>query len=457
MTARFRRLLSQAALEQLGPARLTRLQGQAAYGDRTNPIRLSRLQIQSVYGDRTNPIYVSSMAVQGLFSLKEAPEDRITLPAVLDRELNPYRPTLPNEVEELSPILYEFMRESVGTTREQHNLTQAGDSTFPWELLTKIGPQKQFTLGSLGRFYHDDYGLILARYVQFQGMKESKWLTAPVGRLASSRVVDWKVTNDPGLSGPDLAMGILGSFTQPQNGWYGWVITQGANHANLRVLEGEALNQEQELVWYGDERLRGGGLGRVIGRVRGRVEEVNRFQWQLTPGTVFIDVEGPSVDSLRAMLGASFEEIESKLKAVQAAIDSIDVDNLLPTLDQLLAGLGQLQTNLTDDRRRNLADFSELRRRLNVLETSGSGLALYTRITEERNQIDRRQDASIQRLTELIQGAADYGPQIQSLTDLVSELQKKSGKSLVPLVTGEIPPRLVYLPDGQLVFVEIDL
>ena len=446
MAVRVTRAGLEAAIGVAGTVRVTRIQLSAAYNDRTKPIRVTRVQAQVAYNDRTNPVRVTRMVAQVLRSIEDAPEVVATLPAVPDREPNPYRPTLPDEIEAVSPLLFDHLKEQTETIRLQHNVTQAGDSTFPWEELTKVGPERQYTLGSLGRFYHDDYGIILARYCQFTRMAEASWPTGPVGYLRSESVVSWRVTNDIALSSPDLVAGIMGAFRSPKEGWYGWVLTQGANHAPLLLNEEDKLSQTGQLVWKGVNLLGSTGSGRVLGRAVAPNHLVHRFQNQMDTGTVMLGVEGPSIESLRALLGGSFDGLEDQIRKIQATLEALGADTLIENLNTLLAEVESQGTEIADLQKLK-SQIAEIRRKLDQV-TGDSGLtALYDRITNEQLLITDPLSEAIRRLTDrliAVENALNNLPPAQTPV-----------KSYVPLVDGGIPPQLVYLPNGELVLVEV--
>src|SRR3546814_7546433 len=65
--------------------------------------------------------------------------------------------------------------------REQHNLAQAGDSTFHWGVLTEVSATPLYNLGSIGRFYHDEFGISIARYCKFTSFEKTIAKATPVG------------------------------------------------------------------------------------------------------------------------------------------------------------------------------------------------------------------------------------------------------------------------------------
>lgn len=248
---------------------------------------------------------------------------------IKDRERNPYSAQTTENPAEQQRVL-----------REQHNFTQAGDSTFDYGLLLKAHPTRQFTLGSLGRFYHDDYGLILARYCEFSGMVEGSKQGQPVGRLKTSTLVDWKVTNNFSKSGADLVLGLCCIATIPASGSFGWVVTQGANPVSLEADSAAVPPQDAPYSWVTDGTVGLAARGRILGRRWGRAGTS-----QLFPGAFFTDLEGPSqadiASLVRGDLATELTQITANtsllvttgttLLAVQASLDSLYASDLTIT------------------------------------------------------------------------------------------------------------------------------
>lgn len=457
MAVRVTRTTGEIVLSDRVRARITRVQGQTLFDDRTNPVRVTRVQAQTVFNDRTNPVRVTRFAAQVLGSLLEAPElipPRAEI--ALIREANPYRPVLPTEVEDVSRPLFDFMAEHTEIQREQHNVTQAGDSTFPWELLTKWGSERQFTLGSLGRFYHDDYGIILARYCRFTKLAKATWVNGPVGLLRSDDVVSWRVTNDPKISSPELLVGILAAYEQPDDDSYGWVVTQGANPVPLLLPEKKAIAKGVDLTWNGFETVDIDSPGVIVGRTRSKNVEVNQFQNQMPIGTVYLKCEGPSIESLRAMLGASFTAIEDQVAKIQAAIDALDPENLLDGLNGLSEALDNVDDRLKTIETDSLPQIADLRRRVTKLENQDWINTLYLKITGEWQLVTDALKARIEEVARSIPAPASP-EDLQALIKLAADANRNAQRKLIPMVTGEIPPVLVYLPTGELVFLEITI
>lgn len=218
-------------------------------------------------------------------------------------EINPYRPTIPSEIWAKDEILARFLREQSEILRQEHNKTQAGDTTFPWELLTRSSDSKQYNLGAQGKFYHPDYGIIHARYVQFTDWILAATSVSPVGFIAGASSQDWIVTNDFSLSSGDLAVGMAFLQDLPSQEAYGWAVTQGANPLSMSAI-GIPSKVNEPYTWLGDGVLQAGGLGTVVGTRR-----PNRNDPLIAAGEFYIDVKGLSNDSIIALVQ---EQIDSQ-------------------------------------------------------------------------------------------------------------------------------------------------
>lgn len=200
-------------------------------------------------------------------------------------ELNPYRPIVPDEIREVSPALHDYLQEQASTLRIQHNKIQAGDTTFPWEVLTDWSDRQEYTLGSLGGFYHNDYGMILARYVRFTYMNQDIDEGSPIG-MDIITDMPWHVTNVLQRSKQELAIGIGACFEKPPSGAFGWVIVSGVN---IQSLYADApVNNEEQVGWIASGLV--GLTQHKIGRVRkGSYELVAPNTYDILPGAFFID------------------------------------------------------------------------------------------------------------------------------------------------------------------------
>lgn len=250
---------------------------------------------------------------------------------IKDRERNPYRSTYPQAdvpVAASDPI-QEHHDEQQRVIREQHNTTQAGDTTFDYGLLLKAEPSKSYTLGSLGKFYHDDYGMIHARYVQFKGMAETAFQGAPVGRLKAASTVDWEVTNDIDLSGDDLVVGITFVKDAPADGWFGWAVTHGANPATMGTMSDAIATQNDPYSWTLTGYIGIAARGRVLCRRWG-----TPMHSAIPAGTVFVALEGLSPADL------AWEIQQDTLDQVQA------INDLAGRVTSVVGRVTTVETNL---------------------------------------------------------------------------------------------------------------
>src|SRR3546814_19737034 len=79
---------------------------------------------------------------------------------------------------------------------------QAGDSTFHWGVLTEVSATPLYNLGSIGRFYHDEFGISIARYCKFTSFEKTIAKATPVG-LNTRLNQHWVLTNRIDLSDPE--------------------------------------------------------------------------------------------------------------------------------------------------------------------------------------------------------------------------------------------------------------
>jgi hypothetical protein len=170
-------------------------------------------------------------------------------------EHNPYRPEIPERMIELGDDAYNYMRENQQILRQQHNFYIAGDSTFPWQLVLDTHVQPLYTLGSISRFFSQDFGLIHARYVQFENMIDNGLPAAPVGLIKNDATLTWKVTNNILLSDKRLVVGISGAPITPVNGVYGWAIMDGANLQAVVNESEDSVKGEAFVLDWQDQQL----------------------------------------------------------------------------------------------------------------------------------------------------------------------------------------------------------
>lgn len=451
--------------------RVTRVQGSVHYADRTNPVRASRVQVSVHYADRTLPVRVTRLFLQVHMDTTQVLEFGFTessaefFPASIDQtqelipEFNPYRPTVPEEYSDISSTLYEFQREDTEIKRQQHNLIQAGDTTFPWQMLTQLNTEKFYTLGSLGRFYHPDFGIILARYVRFELMTIPT-SAAPVGRLLQSKAVDWVVTNKYGESHPDLVVGVIASYEPPSNGTFGWVIVNGACLATVTNLS-QGHETGEAFSWAETGAVSADATGRVLGRRVGRQNTKS-----LISGVFCVEVESWSAAALRILFAEDFDQISVELGLINTRVTELENTNV--AVAGIQTSLNALQTRLIrEENRRAQADAGIIAR----INAGGgvTGAQLSAAVTNLINMIQVGDDNLSVRITAaqaradaayaLAAGivAPDLTPIYNSLSDILTRLGdiQAQPRGFLPLVDGSVPPNLMYLDDGSLVYVEV--
>lgn len=141
-------------------------------------------------------------------------------------ETNPFRPDVPSLPENLTD-LHEYLRAQAHVIYEQHNKTQAGDSTFPIELASLCGPTQLYNLGSLTRFFHAEFGIIYARYVKFCGNYWTEAAHSIVGHEQNSD--EWVVTNVLTRVSSTRIVGQVLCTGESIGNNYGWVQVAGPN------------------------------------------------------------------------------------------------------------------------------------------------------------------------------------------------------------------------------------
>lgn len=172
---------------------------------------------------------------------------------------------------------------------QQHINNQLGDATYSWIELAHLTDTPLHNLGAVGRFLHQKYGQIQARYVQFESPKAALWTGAPVGYANKTDGFKWQVTNDKDKSHRNALIGLQAAYTAPKTGQYGWVIIEGINTQSLQFIGVSAPTIGDLLTWYS-----AGFVGLTAGAVVGRVASVSGITavspgiWAIPPAAVHI-------------------------------------------------------------------------------------------------------------------------------------------------------------------------
>lgn len=148
------------------------------------------------------------------------------LPLPLRTDQNPIRPSVDPSVTGSVEGLNSFLNRQAETLHREQARSAGGDTTLSWEILTQTEALPRYTLGSEGRFWHEDYGIIRARYVKFDKLVGGGDEGFPVGILGNQEN-PWVVTDDLSQSHANLVVGVAAPYDFFESDSYGWVITDG--------------------------------------------------------------------------------------------------------------------------------------------------------------------------------------------------------------------------------------
>jgi hypothetical protein len=371
-------------------------------------------------------------------------------------EHNPYRPRIPEQLVRLGDDYYDFAEENQQILREQHNITQAGDTTFPFQLLARAHDDKLYKLGAIGRFYHEDYGVILARYVQFSEMKTVPVSHSPVGLFKKANSLDWVVTNDISLSHPDLVVGVAAPFTLPTESQFGWVIVDGPN---LQQLQNDSTTSAigESLTWHNSGTVSNTAEGKILGR---RVNKAGSDN-VLAAGQLWVRVESLSEASLAKIVDAANAALAKLIADLTTKVNGLPTSTNLASLQASVTALTtKLSLEITNRQQVDAAIEAQLAALDAVTSTQLDNAItnLSTTIEAQLTNLQSQLDA----VRALAQAAMDKAnlatsgtlqAQIDAiLQSLANEINHPKGR--FPVVDGSVPPNLVYMPDGSLVYVE---
>jgi hypothetical protein len=382
----------------------------------------------------------------------------VSLAAPPAPENNPYRPTIPESIEaSAGSETYDYMRENQEILREQHNITQAGDSTFPYQMLIKSHVQKQFNLGAVGRFFHADYGIIQARYVQFNRIQVVTTPHCPVGLFKNKDVLDWVVTNRLDLSDANLVVGISAPWALPGNGEYGWVIVDGPNLQQIQN-NSDTFALGEAFVWDDSGSVSTTAKGKVLGR------RVNKTDIpRLSAGTMWIRAESFSEAQIDEFVVASTQTLLDSITALQKVVSGLPSIGAITTLQKTVISISarlttEISARLEADLRINETianlDFvtgTQLDNAIGLAQTELQ--ALIDNMSARIDALTARVNASISRLDD-VEGAEErLQTQLDGIMVALGTLIRLK-RNRFPVVDGSVPPNLVYIPDGSLVWTE---
>lgn len=294
------------------------------------------------------------------------PFSLLVVPAV-KTEWNPLRPDIPPEIADSDPNLYDYLREQAEILREQHDLTQAGGTTFPWELMFQTSEEPQFQLGALSRFYHQDYGILLGRYVQFSD-RWSNGTQGPVGR--DLKYGDWVVTNQLDKSHNTQLLGVSVAYAEELANLYGWVMVYGRGLTSLRIEADERPVDFQGFTWTDTARA-GIGPGLLLGRVIDS-DALGAFAaslWVAPIGGWFCELQGVTDEYIAQITAGDLNELSDRLDAVENAIETQIVD-YQPQLDTINNSITNLTNGLARESEQRALVNNSFLQRIQALESA---------------------------------------------------------------------------------------
>lgn len=375
-------------------------------------------------------------------------------------EHNPYRPRIPEQLIHIGDDYYDFTEENQQILREQHNITQAGDTTFPYQLVIQAHDNKLYKLGSIGRFYHEDYGVSLARYVQFESMTTVEVASCPVGLFKKAKSLEWKVTNDFSLSDPDLVVGVSAAYVTPKNDQYGWVLINGAS---LQPIKNTSTTAEigESFAWSASGEINNTTAGKILGR---RVNKLDTDSTAMLAGQMWIQLESMSVGSINAIFDTRIADISAALADLQDVIAGLpDAATIAAINAQVNLLKNQLLAEISARIQADVAIQDQIAALNTVSQTDLNNLAinmannLASAVAAIQAQLDEIRAIALDALDKANQAlSADLTAiwaQISAiLTMLTTEIARPKGR--FPIVDGSVPPNLVYTEDGSLVYLE---
>lgn len=332
--------------------RVTTLKVGAFTNDKTHGVRATTLKVGVYADDKTHGVRATTLRLSGWFSLDQAIKlgppfgsNEVFVPADISTqasyqtppapviEVNPYRADVPNVDQQR--IL-----------REQHNLIQAGDSTFHWGVLTEVYASANYTLGSLGRFFHDDLGMIHARFVKFTKLTQGAAAGFPVGLDLASKS-KWVVTNQFDRSSPDWIVGIALPYNQLafEGDCFGWVIVDGFVPVELEV-ENDSTDFlfGTEYGWASTGKVHVNSGGDSIGTRRTTSQVPN-----LRVGEFYVEVKDLSLARLQGIISAAQAPLSSQIDSLTAKVNQLSthLDSTNQNLSALTTQVSNLDSRVT--------------------------------------------------------------------------------------------------------------
>lgn len=284
----------------------------------------------------------------------------------LPAEINPFRPSVPDL--DSSGDFHDYLRAQAEEVREQHNKTQMGDSTLPWQLAFMVGDIQIATLGCQTRFFHPDYGLVAGRFVQFSptAWQESAGLFgaqvaggAWIAENVVSEGVEWR------------PVGLTLATEESRAGRYGWLQTDGLSLAPALISADElipgsplVIDSITGLLTYGA----GVGVATLLAE-HGATEVLDESdqsydpkRWSVPEGGLWLERSGASPEAAQALITPALQAADSRLTAIEQQLTDELID-YSPQLTAINADVAALHAALDGESSvRSAVDRSFLRR-----------------------------------------------------------------------------------------------
>lgn len=265
-------------------------------------------------------------------------------------EVNPYQANTPN---------VDHQR----IMREQHNLLQAGDSTFHWGVLTDIYAEPKYTLGSLGRFYHDQLGMIHARFVKFVDLVKCDSKGFPVGWHTSKREL-WTVTNQLSKSSQLYAIGVAIPYNELafQGDCYGWVIVDGLVPVEMDIaLDSTPIMFGTEYGWSDTGKIKPSITGYSLG-IRFTTEKLPT----LPIGTFKVELEKLSQVRLAGIITTKLAPLSTALGALTTRVSTLEttVGGHTTQISGLTSRVDALELSLASEIKSLSDSLAQIRRQI---------------------------------------------------------------------------------------------
>lgn len=339
-------------------------------------------------------------------------------------EINPFSASLPDGYNGLDEGLAEFLREQAANLRETHTKNQAGDTTFPVSVLYAFGPIQQFTLGSVGKFQHPEFGLIRARYVQFGVMDAGLPIGSPLG-LELLTAPKWIVTNQMVRTNIQLMVGLGCGSTNPKIGDFGWALTSGPNVFPLELEE--EVKRFERLTWTDS-----GEVGKVNGISFGLV--ISDSEGLVLPvGAAVIETSSMGSQTSATVLShlqAEIDELKTLVRSVQTTqlANGVEIrfEEFRADLERQFQDSRGLVSLLTN-RVARVTDSNLLGQYQNLLSLTGQFYDRTSQANADAQNAALRAGTSVRAVNGLTQQVEAFRDQVSVSVRSVTELTAEAG------------------------------